>query len=53
VRREKRDSSAEGVEIEAFIKAKLKDPAVRQQLNSALRELGLAGEFREGNPPQG
>ncbi|MEO0080743.1 MAG: DUF499 domain-containing protein [candidate division WOR-3 bacterium] len=38
-------AGADGVEIEVFIKAKLKDPAVRQQLNAALRELRLGGEF--------
>jgi hypothetical protein len=41
-------ADAEGVEIEAFIKARLKDPAIQKQLNAALRELGLTGEFREG-----
>jgi hypothetical protein len=39
-------ADAEGVEIEVFIKAKLDDPSVRQQLNAALRDLGLFGEFR-------
>ena len=39
-------ADAEGVDIEVFIKAKLKDPSVRQQLNAALRDLGLNGEFR-------
>jgi hypothetical protein len=38
-------ANAEGVEIEVFIKARLTDPTVRQQLNAALRELGLSGEF--------
>jgi hypothetical protein len=41
-------ADAEGVEIEVFIKAKLKDPSVRQQLNTALRDLGLLGEFKAG-----
>jgi hypothetical protein len=39
-------AEAEGVDIEVFIKARLKDPSVRQQLNAALRELNLGGEFR-------
>jgi hypothetical protein len=39
-------ADAEGVDIEVFIKARLKDPSVRQQLNAALRELNLGGEFR-------
>jgi len=40
-------ADAQNVNIEAFIQATLKDPSLRQQLNTALRDLGLPGEFRE------
>lgn len=39
--------TSENVTIEVTIRASIQDPSIRQQLNSALRELGLEGEFLE------
>jgi hypothetical protein len=38
-------SGAEDLKIEINIQAKIKDPSVRQQLNLALQDLDLEGEF--------
>jgi len=40
-------SGAEDLKIEINIQAKIKDPSIRQQLNLALKDLGLAGEFEK------
>ena len=39
--------TSENVIIEVTIRASIQDPSIRQQLNSALRELGLESEFLE------
>jgi hypothetical protein len=38
-------STAEDLQIEVTIKAKVPDATVKQQLNMALQDLGLDGEF--------
>jgi hypothetical protein len=40
-------SSAEDLKIEVTIHAKVKDPSAKQQLNLALQDLELEGEFKE------
>jgi len=39
-------SGAEDLKIEIIIQAKVKDPSIRQQLNLALQDLALEGEFK-------
>jgi hypothetical protein len=40
-------SSADDLKIEVTIHAKVKDPSAKQQLNLALQDLELEGEFKE------
>ena len=40
-------SGSENIKIEINLRATVKDPSVRQQLNLALQDLGLEGQFKE------
>jgi hypothetical protein len=38
---------AENISIEVTVRSKTEDPSLKQQLNNALRDLGLDGDFKE------
>jgi hypothetical protein len=40
-------AQAENLEIEVRVRAKLKEAATLEQLNAALKELGIADQFRK------
>jgi hypothetical protein len=42
--------SAEPITINVTIQTTVKEPSVKQQLNNALQELGLLGEFQNVHP---
>ena len=42
-----RFGTPESLEIEVKVRSKAQDPTLKQQLNNALRDLGLEGDFKE------